>query len=474
MVTRHGHVVAEGWWAPYRRDAIHSLYSLSKSFTSTAVGFAVAEGKLSLSERVIKFFPGKLPPKVTENLAALSVEHLLTMSVGHTSDPTQIMTKEDDWVKTFLSVPIEHTPGSVFSYNTAATYMLSAIVQTVSAQRVIDYLESRLFAPLEIHEKQWERCPHGVNTGGWGLSVTTDALAKFGQFYLQSGKWNGKQLLPPEWIEKATSSKIQQPATWNAIADPGVAADPDNALERLKKISDWYQGYGYQFWRCCYGAFRGDGAFGQYCIAMPEKDAVIVITGRTTDMQGLLDLVWKHLLPAMHDEALPDAAAAGMRLKRELASLALPLPSGAPTSASMGTDVDKSFRLEPNSLNAESVSFNFRGESCLFALKTRKGTSELRCAIGKWEDGVTDMPGVPPKFITVSDWRPVKVTAAGSWKDEDTFEMQWRFYETPHYDTVTCRFDGDRVRIEFLNSIAQFSEARIPETRPVLKGRIFA
>jgi CubicO group peptidase (beta-lactamase class C family) len=470
MMARHGHIVAEGWWAPYRPDAVHSLYSLSKSFTSTAVGFAVAEGKLKVGDRVAKFFPDELPPNVSDNLAALRVEDLLTMSVGHANDSTAIITKENDWVKAFLSLPIEHPPGSAFLYDSGATHMLSAIVQKLSGQKVIDYLQPRLFRPLGAHGMTWETCPRGINTGGWGLSVTTETLAKFGQLYLQKGQWKGKQLLPPEWIEEATTARIQQPAT------PGAGHGAD--LEKLKQTSDWHQGYGYQFWRCRHNAFRGDGAFGQFCVVMPEQDAVVAITSNTTDYQRVLNLVWEHLLPGMHDRALTKDVESETQLKRELASLILPLPAGVATSAAVGKIADKSFRLEPNSLGAQSVSFSFRGESCLFGLKHGKSASEVRCGIGRWTDGVTNVPGTPPELteilgLTAGARRPVRVAAAGAWKDNDTFQMVWRYFETPHHDTVTCRFDEDKVNMEFMNSITQVWLPPLHlETRPVLKGRI--
>ena len=152
--------------------------------------------------------------------------------------------------------------------------MLSAIVQKLTGQKVIDYLQPRLFAPLEIRDVTWETCPHGINTGGWGFAVHTEDIAKFAQFYLQRGQWNGKQILPQSWVEEATTFKIQQPA--------GDGQD----LEQLKKSDEWHQGYCYQFWRCTHHCFRGDGAFGQYGIVMPEQDAVIAITSETADMPG--------------------------------------------------------------------------------------------------------------------------------------------------------------------------------------------
>lgn len=457
MMVRHGHVVAEGWWTPYRKTARHMLYSLSKSFTSTAVGFAVTEGRLTVEDSVTSLFPDDLPATVSDNLAALRVKHLLTMSVGHAKDSTPIITKEQNWVKSFLSLPVANAPGSTFLYNSGATYMLSAIVQKLSGQKVIDYLRPRLFEPLDISGMTWETCPRGINTGGWGLSVQTDALAKFGEFYLQQGIWNGRQVLPSAWVEKATTFKIQQPA--------GNASD----LERMKKTSDWHQGYCYQFWRCRHNGFRGDGAFGQYCIVLPEKDAVIVITSETGDMQGELNLVWEHLLPAMNDGPLPVDNSLEDQLKEKLASLALPLMTAQRESPTASRISGKSFQIESNAAGVESVRFDFHHDACTFTLTDASGAYPIRCGLEKWVDGTSDMPGTPPK-ITVGELRPLKVAASGTWKDADTFAMTWRFYETPHHDTVTAHFDGDTVKVEYLSSIAEKSASR-KDSRPPLIGR---
>nr|MDA3821420.1 serine hydrolase [Bacteroidales bacterium] len=203
MVLRHGNVVAEGWWDPYKPELKHTLYSTSKSFTSTAIGFAVTEGLITVEDKVISFFPDELPETVSENLTAMRIKDLLSMSAG--LDPEPRMTNSDNWVKTFLAAPVVHKPGSQFLYNSAATYMLSAIVTKVTGEKVIDYLRPRLFEPLNIEGIDWEESPNGINSGGWGLRLKTEDMAKFGQLYLQKGKWNGKQIIPEKWIEEATS-----------------------------------------------------------------------------------------------------------------------------------------------------------------------------------------------------------------------------------------------------------------------------
>ena len=482
MLLRHGRVIAETWWAPYRAAAPHALYSLSKSFASTAIGFAVTEGKLKTSDRVVDFFPDQLPPTVDDHLAALEIRHLLSMSVGHKTDSTRAVVadpKQPDWVRAFLAVPIDYAPGSVFLYDTAATFMLSAIVQKVCGEKVVDYLQPRLFAPLQIPDKRWDSSPLGINTGGWGLSVTTEALAKFGQLYLQKGRWNGKQLLPAQWVEDAISFKIQQPATWNSGSDPAAQADyaaslkdPAAALEKLKQTSDWYQGYAYQFWRCRHNAYRGDGAFGQLCVMIPDEDAVVVITAETGKMQRELSLIWEHLLPAMRSKAIGKSQ--DLRsLEKVLDTRRIATPVGAVVSPTAAKVTAKRFTLQANPLGISEVTLTFESDLCVVAVTAATGHYEVQCGLGRWHDGVTDLPGEPPSILPGRGSGSVKVAAAGVWKDPQTFEMRWQFYETPHHDTVTCQFTGNDIQVDLLNSITEALgpfKALYPEMRPTLKG----
>ncbi len=462
MIVRHGHVVAEGWWAPYAAEVNHMLYSLSKSFTSTAVGLAVTEGRLKVDDLVTSFFRSDLPATVSENLAALKVKHLLTMSVGHSRDTTGLVAAEENWVKAFLAQPIQNAPGSVFLYNSGATYMLSAIVQKLTGQKVVDYLRPRLFEPLDIEGVTWETCPRGINTGGWGLNIQTSGLAKFGQLYLQKGLWNKKQLLPAAWVAEATSFKIQQPAPANP--------------KRPNDKNDWLQGYGYQFWRCQHKAFRGDGAVGQFMIVMPEQDAVVAITCETADMQTELDLVWEHLLPAMKPNALPVDKIAQGKLQQTLAALSLSPPKAQSASPLAVKIPIKPFVVEPNTLKVGSVAFNFQHNFCLFTLKDDRGEHPMRCGYEKWMDNESAMPGTPVKASSGGELKGqarYKVAASCTWRDANTLEMTWRFYETPHHDTVTCRFDGDQVKVEFVNSTTRVIANR-KDKRPVLAGKIAA
>jgi len=303
MLVRHGKAIAEAWWTPYSAEQPHLLHSYSKSFTSTAAGFAIDTGLLTLDDPVISFFPDDLPGEVSPHLAAMKVRHLLCMGSGHTEEPSHA---GDNWIRAFFEQPVNKEPGAHFMYNSMATYMVSAILQKATGQRVTDYLEPRLFGPLGILKLHSERCPRGNDIGGWGMSARTEDMAKLVQLYLQRGVWNGKRLLSEAWIDAATSKQISN----------GV--NPE---------SDWCQGYGFQFWRSKHGCYRGAGAFGQYGVVMPAQDAVIAITSQVNDMQRPLSLVWEHLLPAFEAKPLPENPMAHQELLARTAGLGVAAPS---------------------------------------------------------------------------------------------------------------------------------------------------
>jgi len=295
MLVRHGQVIGEGWWKPEAPDKPHVLQSLSKSFNATAVGLAIEDRKLSLGDSVLKFFPADAPADPSDNLKAMTVRDLLTMTCGHDTEPKSVGGAPS--VKQFLAHPVLHRPGTHFQYNTMGSYTLSAIVTKVTGQTTLEFLKPRLFVPLGIEHPEWASSPEGNSLGGYGLKLCTEDIAKFGQLYLQKGKWAGKQLLPESWIEQATSKQV-----------------PNDQESHSKIGIDWQQGYGFQFWRSTHNAFRGDGAGGQLCIVIPDKDAVIAITADTGNFQGEMNAIWDILYPAFRAEALPVDAAGQEKL----------------------------------------------------------------------------------------------------------------------------------------------------------------
>lgn len=458
MVLKHGQVVAEGWWAPYAPQYKHTLYSLSKSFTSTAVGMAVAEKRFTVDDKVVKFFPDDVPATVSANLAAMRVKDLLTMSTGHDKDTTGALRNGDaSWVKSFLAQPVEHEPGTFFVYNSGATYMLSAIVQKVTGQTVLEYLKPRLFGPLGIEGEDWEVSPQGINTGGWGLRVRTEDIAKFGQLYLQKGMWNGKRLIQESWINDATKAEVQS---------KGGKGDAS--------VNDWIQGYGYQFWRCRNDAYRGDGAYGQYCIVLPKEDAVIAMTSETANMQAVLDAAWNHILPALRGTNLASGKTQQSALTKKLTALTL-LPASSQPSTTVASQISgKTYTIADNSLHVKDISLTFGKDGCIFKLQDDKGPHQVLCGVNRWVESTTTFAVAPlmltPTPVPGSETR--KVAGSGSWQDANTFVMVWRFIETAHYDTVTCRFGADGVQVEFQSSLNVLAKTK--DKRPVLEGKAVA
>jgi hypothetical protein len=360
----------------------------------------------------------------------MKIRHLLSMSTGHALDTTgRIASRKDgDWVKGFLSLGVKHRPGTHFVYNSGATYMLSAIIQKVTGMPLIEYLRPRLFEPLGIANPTWESCPRGINTGGWGLSIRTEDIARFGQMYLQKGLWNGQRILPEEWVAQASAFQVQN-------------SHPTNP--------DWRQGYGFQFWRCQHGAYRGDGAFGQFCVVMPEQDAVLAITSGVANMQAVLDLVWKHLLPALQSQALPPAPAAQKALEAKLTQLMLPPPAGAETSPMSPAISGKTFHFQANPMRLESLSFDFSTRREL-TIRLGRGRHLIVCGFNDWVENQTTLFAQPRR----ANARPSSVStesqpvcASAVWTAEDTLQVTLRRVETPFYNTLACRFADDRVEV---------------------------
>jgi CubicO group peptidase (beta-lactamase class C family) len=436
MFLRHGKVIAEGWWDPYKPELKHTLYSTSKSFTSTAVGFAVTENRIRVSDKVVSFFPEYLPESVSPNLGDMEIRDLLTMSAGQIPDPTHSLTlSETNWIRGFLALPVVNDPGTKFLYNSMATYMLSAIVQKVTGEKIIDYLTPRLFEPLGISGMDWETDPAGINTGGWGLRLKTEDMAKFGQLYLNKGEWNGKQILPSLWIEEATSFKIDQM--------PG-------AEQAERDSSDWVQGYCYQFWRSRHNAYRADGAYGQYIIVMPDQDAVVAITSETSDMQKEINLVWKYLLPGIKEKKLPENPEAYETLKSMLSGLKLSPGDTKPGPPVAAVITGRKYSFAPNAWNLESISFSFSDYVCNVMLTEGNTDYPYNFGNGKWIAGETLRMGPNLLRNAQSHFKglpPPKTACSYTWRDENTLDLILRYIESPHTETYTCHFEGDSIEV---------------------------
>lgn len=268
-ITQRGEEAAYQLWD---EECRRNVYSASKSFTSCAVGIAVREGLLSLKERLVDAFAADLPETVNDNLAKATVEDLLTMCLGqaeaHLMGGQRPLYAEDDWVKMSLALPFVHEPGTQFLYNNVGPYLAGVLVQRRAGCDLVSYLTPRLFAPLGIRRPTWEVDPLGYTFGAGGLFLTLSELHRFGLLYLNEGNWNGRQIVPREWVKESSRSHT------------GF-------------------GYGYLFWIGDQNSYRADGKYSQLSIILPEKQAVISVTAECRDGEAMQRAIFEELYPQL-------------------------------------------------------------------------------------------------------------------------------------------------------------------------------
>ena len=414
MLWRSGHVVAEGWWEPYGPERIHMTHSLTKSVTASAVGMAIAEGRFKLDDKVVSFFPEHLPADVSANLAAMTVRDLLTMRTGHEKMTSGSVWRpiKTSWIAEFFKIPVKFEPGTKFVYTSAATYMLSAIITKTTGQSTADYLKTRFFEPLGISGHEWDVGPEGISPGANGLSWKTVDALKLGILHAQHGQWNGKQLLPAEWVKA-----VQQPHT------PGQ--------------------YGYQWWLGPNGVYLADGLFGQYSMVFPEHNAVIAMNCANPSGAGFLaKAVYKHFPKAFETAG---KSTANSKLPSRLKQLQL-LPAPRATHSPLAETISgRKYEFADNAEKISAVKFDFSEGQCRFTLEDDRGTHVVQCGIGKAVEGSTTITGNKLHH----EYQPdnMRVVATGEWTDARTFEMTWTFVESAFRDKVVCRFNGPYVRI---------------------------
>lgn len=428
LVARHGHVIARGWWAPYAPDRVQLVYSLSKSFTATAVGLLVDEGRLSLDRPVLELLPdGELPDgvEVPDRYRRLTLGHCLTMATGHDAEgwgPDVARAAQeaapgdgsDPVLAAILATPQEHEPGTAWAYNQIATYLAAAAVRGATGSSVLSLLRERLLPQIDpsgSSEVVWQRTATGRELGFSGIHIGADAILGLAQLYLDRGEWDGAALLSPDWVATATAS----------TGLPNREPDPN---------PDWREGYGCSFWIARHG-YRGDGAHGQYAIVLPEQDVAIAITSETPDMQAVLDLVWDHLLPAIGDDGQDEVGdeLADAALEERLDLLAVPTPSSAAPGPPTGSWV----RADDSTLPPEYAGMSLApgGTAYEVVLECQGAQVRLDVGDGEWASSTFAVGGVE-----------LPVLAAGGWDGEGCFSADVRLIETPHTLRVRTRPDG--------------------------------
>lgn len=429
MLYRNGHVVAEGWRWPYRADRPRILHSVAKSFTACAIGLALDEGLFRLDDKVVSFFPEALAEPVEGWLAQMTVEDLLTMRVGHAGETSgaQWRSLNTSWIAEFFKIALVHQPGTAFMYTSAASYVLSAILSRVTGQTMHDYLKPRLFVPLGIEHESWDIGPDGVNPGGNGLTAKVADLLKLGILHAQGGVWEGRRLLPQDWVTAATR--------------------PHG--EPFK--------YGYHWWTRPDGSFSAIGKFVQMVTVFPAHGAVLAVTGAIKGSGRLFPFIDRYFpaafLPAAFRDSIADGVAADARLAAKLARWQDPdAPTlwnapyehaGTPDSGPRMRSGTQRFTIAPNRHGVEALEFSFTDEQCVFSLIDAQGRHTIAAGVGRWIETRTDMPGSDLHHGYQLNDSPV--VARAGWLDGTRLQMTWIFVETAFRDTVIVEFDDRQI-----------------------------
>lgn len=418
VVMRHGKVIGEMYPKPYAPEYRHTMYSCSKTFVGIAVGLAIKDNRLRLDDRVAAIFPELLPDSVSKDLADMTVRHLLTMASGVKPD-WNMRSRGKEWIRTFLSKPVE-APGTKYAYDSMVSYMLAAVVQKVTGKKLTEYLQERVFTPMNVTEWAWEESPEGVNTGGWGVHIQPESLAKFGQLILNEGRWEGKQLVPAEWIREMCKKH----------------------RETGREV------YGYHIWHCGGhdGAVRADGALGQYVISVLDKDMVVVMTEATLgNGRDQRRLIWDVLLPHIQDEPLPANKKDYQKLLKKQDGYKLAEVKGKASSAFASNWENKTIELGKNTFGWKSLKLNFGKKQVTMTVTETSGKSyELPFGYQQWM--TTAFDAYPPYSITPVDRfkgleGPYYASGSYAWISKEELQLKVHYVNWVSALEMTFRLD---------------------------------
>lgn len=421
IVMRGGSVVGEMYPAPFRQEYKHTQFSCSKTFVAAAVGIAISEKRLRLDDRLVNLLPEHLPSVISWRLASVSVADLLTMRSGFVVD-NKMRNRSLHWIRDYIAQPMKADPGRLFQYDSIDTYLLSAIVQKVTGMTVLDYLQRKVFRYLNISDVRWELSPEGIVTGGWGLYIQPESLAKFGQLLLQRGSWHGRQLIPAEWVDAMMSVQVSRPK--------GDA-------------------YGYQMWQCNYPtAFRADGAFGQYIVVVPRHQVVVVVNQCTlNDGQRERSYIWNTLFRGMQDKPLPPSEAYQQLLQR---TDTLPLLNGDFTNPVVSNYQGRIITLQRNPLGWSSL--RFEADDVIEITDTAGVSGRVLMGYQSWSTSAVPFRPLNARYAVQNQFStiqpPFRVGACYAWNaDEAELQAKLHFVDWMGSVHLKFRFSADTVRI---------------------------
>ena len=374
LLARHGFLVCEAYYAPYRADTLHRMFSETKSFTSLAIGLLCDEGRLSLSDRIVDYFPEKLPPQgPSHELARLTIRDMLRMATPY-NRTTYKDVHLDDWVKTFFVAPASHLPGTCFCYDTSSSHTLAALAEKLSGMPLLDYLRVKCLDEIGFSKEAYcLKGPDGVSWGGAGLMATPRDMLRVLSLVANEGVFQGRQLLPSWYLKEATAKQIDTEAS---------ASDGE---------CDHQQGYGYQFWRTRFGGWCMFGMGGQLALCLPEQDLLVVTTADTQGRQGgsqlILDALWEHLLPHLTDTPLVPVSSEQAALRGFADTLALDAVQGSLHSPCEAGVCGRTYRFASNRLGLDALRLELSGDHGSLRLQYGTDAVELGFGLGKNRSG---------------------------------------------------------------------------------------
>ncbi len=401
MGIRHGKIFFEGYYAPMTKNRKHRMYSVSKSFVSAAIGLLYDEGKISLDDKIVKYFPDQLPENPEPYLMDVTIRDMLKMSACYAESTYNRNTP--DWTKTFFNTPASHPSGTIFNYDTSATYVLDVLVERLTGKPFLEYLKDKMLRELGFSEDAWcVNAPEGISWGGSGVMCTPRDLAKLGLVFLNRGKIGDRQYISSEYIDMATSKQI------------------DN--NRTGYIDDCINGYGYGFyiWRVWRNAYTMWGMGGQYALCVPEKDMLFVITADnqgTNDTPVIFPALWDNIITPAVDSPLPENPAALASLNNKISTLALPIPDGNIDSSYAAKVNGVTYHLKNNQMGITKIRFELEDDTGTLYYTNSRGDKKLTFGIGKYVTSSFPETDYFGDTMLVPSGREYICTTAAVWSD---------------------------------------------------------
>ncbi|MEE1278009.1 MAG: serine hydrolase, partial [Acutalibacteraceae bacterium] len=364
ILARGENIFCEAYWKPFTDKSLHRMYSTTKSYVGVAVCQLAAEGKLSLDDKIIKFFPDKLPENIHPFLDAMTVRHMLKMQTCMTP-PSWFADRTTDRLKHYFASTPTRYPGTGFEYDSEGSFVLGALVERLTGKTLIEYLREKCLDEIGFSKEAFcLQAPGGHTWGDSALLCTSRDQLAFGRLLANGGKWNGKQLLNSELVSEAVSKHTD-------TISSGI-------------ITYGALGYGYQIWRCYDGAFAFYGMHDQLMIYHPKTDITFVCTaGNPPGLSRsiIIEHFYNYIVSEAADNGFADANGYG-ELEEYCNNLKLPAASGEKHSAFETKINKKKFVPEPNKMGITEFTLDFDENGGTFAYVNEQGKKELKFGRG--------------------------------------------------------------------------------------------